>query len=334
MNKEGINNDDDLMIIDNYESMIKKNNFTDLLIAKKEYEFYQKELITQQKILDDKTKGFTAFLENQDPLYVKYNQNEGMIKQIQMIKEQIAYQHERNQNLKLSIEEIQKVINQKKKNIALIQKSIDAQSITNKSYKEQFTPNIKQLNEKLVYTNKSLYKKYLIEMSNIFFNRSTAAYLCFPPFYNQNFHNDTKFMRLNFYLAHDKNFSLFFGYIIYIISYLTKKFNITVPCNMYYNGSHSCVVINKGEFTKMYLNKSLNNTSAIGTEDMELGSKFLQSSLDEIINFLYNQALITNKIKFKLKEELKVNNIYITFINFINYLHDLLKENEMIHNNN
>lgn len=332
MNKEGINNEEDLLLIDNEELNTKINNFTDLLIAKKEYEFYQKELITQQKILDDKTKGFTDFLKNQDPLYVKYNQNEGMIKRIQMVKEHIAYQHERNQTLQLAIEELRRVITQKKKNLSIIQKSIDTQSISNKSYKKEFIPNIKELNAKLVYSNKSLYKMYLTEMSSIFLNRSAAAYLCFPPFYNQDFHNDTKFMRLNFYLSHDKNFSLFFGHIIYIISYLTKKFNITLPYSAYYNGSRSCLVINKGDFTKMYYNKSLNNTAAIGTEDMEFGSKFLQAMLNEIITFLYSQELITKRRKFKLKEELKVNNIYITFINFTNYLYDLLKENEMIHN--
>ena len=110
MNKEGINHDEDVLVIDNEDLNTKTNNFTDLLIAKKEYEFYQKELITQQKILDDKKKGFTAFLKNQDPLYVKYNQNEGMIKRIQMIKEQIAFQHERNQTLQLTIEELKRVI--------------------------------------------------------------------------------------------------------------------------------------------------------------------------------------------------------------------------------
>ena len=113
-NNEGINHDEDVLVIDNEDLNTKTNNFTDLLIAKKEYEFYQKELITQQTILDDKKKGFTAFLKNQDPLYVKYNQNEGMIKRIQMIKEQIAFQHERNQTLQLAIEELKRVI--KKKN--------------------------------------------------------------------------------------------------------------------------------------------------------------------------------------------------------------------------
>ena len=73
MNNEGINHDEDVLVIDNEDLNTKTNNFTDLLIAKKEYEFYQKELITQQTILDDKKKGFTAFLKNQDPLYVKYN---------------------------------------------------------------------------------------------------------------------------------------------------------------------------------------------------------------------------------------------------------------------
>ena len=48
----------------------------------------------------------------------------------------------------------------------------------------------------------------------------------------------------------------------------------------------------------MYYNKSLNNTAAIGTEDMEFGSKFLQAMLNEIITFLYISILASLSVCF------------------------------------
>ena len=164
---------------------------------------------------------------------------------------------------------------------------------------------------------------------SIFFNKSLTKYISFPPFYNQEFIPETRIMRMNFFLKHEKKTALFFGFIIYMLTFLSKKFNITLPYNVYFNGSISCIVISRGSgFLKLYINKAQNNISSIGSEDMEKGTKYMQIMLDEVLNVFESKNLIRNKTKSKIIENINVNNLYISFINFNNFLHNLIHENK------
>lgn len=322
------------LVIENDNPVTITNNFSELLMNKKEYEFYQKDIITQQKLLDEKKKAFSAFIEEHKSNYQEYSQKKYLIKQVQYISEKILIQTERIEELKLSVDNLKGLINEKKQKIQKLESIIPTYTVKNAKIRDEYIPNIKLLVDKILYTNKSLYKKYLLEFSAIFFNKSLTKYISFPPFYNQNFFPETRIMRMNFYLKHEKKTALFFGYIIYMLTILSKKFNITLPYNVYYNGSISCIVFSKGSgFLKLYINQGQNNISSIGSEDMEKGTKYMQIMLDEVINFLENKNLIRNIKKQKITENINVNNLYTSFINFNNFLHNLIQEKKDNSNN-
>ena len=321
--------DGEPLIIENDNPVTVINKFTELLMNKKEYEFYQKDLVTQQKLLDEKKKAFCAFIEEHKSIYQEYSQKKYLIKRVQNIRENILNQSERIEALKLSIDNVKDLINEKKQKIKKFENIIPAYTEKNAKIRNEYIPNIKLLIDKVLYTNKSLYKKYLLEFSSIFFNKSLTKYISFPPFYNQEFIPETRIMRMNFFLKHEKKTALFFGFIIYMLTFLSKKFNITLPYNVYFNGSISCIVISRGSgFLKLYINKAQNNISSIGSEDMEKGTKYMQIMLDEVLNVFESKNLIRNKTKSKIIENINVNNLYISFINFNNFLHNLIHENK------
>lgn len=322
------------LVIENDNPVTITNKFHELLMNKKEYEFYQKDIVTQQKLLDEKKKAFSAFIEEHKSNYQEYSKKKYLIKRVQFIRENILNQTERIEALKLSIDNVKGLIKEKKQKIKKLENIIPEYTEKNAKIRDEYIPNIKLLVDKIVYTNKSLYKQYLLEFSSIFFNKSLTKYISFPPFYNQDFIPETRIMRMNFYLTHEKKTSLFFGFIIYMLTVLSKKFNITLPYNVYYNGSISCIVVSKGAgFLKLYINQGPNNISSIGSEDMEKGTKYMQIMLDEVLNVLENKNLIKNKTKSKIIENINAHNLYTSFITFNNFLHNLIQEKKDNSNN-
>ena len=107
--------DGEPLIIENDNPVTVINKFTELLMNKKEYEFYQKDLVTQQKLLDEKKKAFCAFIEEHKSIYQEYSQKKYLIKRVQNIRENILNQSERIEALTLSIDNVNDSINEKKK---------------------------------------------------------------------------------------------------------------------------------------------------------------------------------------------------------------------------
>jgi hypothetical protein len=191
----------------------------------------------------------------------------------------------------------------------------------------------------LHYVNKSFIKKHLIEIASVFFNKkifthkSQAAYKGYfylPPFYNQEFKVETRAMRMNFYNNYSDVYSTFFGFVICIAQYFSKKFNIALPFCLYERGSKSRIVMKNGNAVNLYKDEIIGNSLSTMSEGIEEGAKLLRKVLEEIMNYLNGKGLLrelndgSNKerkrerSRVKMEERDNVFSLFVLFNNFVN----------------
>ena len=206
--------------------------------------------------------------------------------------------------------------------------------LNNKKTKELVS--LKKINNGLIITNTLLYKYALNELNYYFFNKKVNIYKAFPSFYKINLTDLSLSKKIveDFYNKNTKEISAMFGNIIFILNYLSKKFDIILPYALYYNGSKSMVFTNMGNIGNktmaidMYMKENEKNVFSNGKNenDIQIKMEILSKMIYDVIMFFYSKNICTDKfIIFKnAKEKKNINNVYWNFLKLNELFKDIL----------
>ena len=138
----------------------------------------------------------------------------------------------------------------------------------------------------------------------------------------------------DFYNKNTKEISAMFGNIIFILNYLSKKFDIILPYALYYNGSKSMVFTNMGNIGNktmaidMYMKENEKNVFSNGKNenDIQIKMEILSKMIYDVIMFFYSKNICSDKfIIFKnAKEKKNINNVYWNFLKLNELFKDIL----------
>ena len=190
---------------------------------------------------------------------------------------------------------------------------------------------LKKINNGLRITNDLLYKYSINELCYYFFNMKINSYKAFPSFYKINLTdlNLSKKIVEDFYNKNTKDISAMFGNIIFLLNYLSKKFDIIFPYALYYNGSKSMIFLSiggKNWSIDMYMKENERNVLAYGTKnenDIQLKIEILSKMIYDVIMFFYSKNICSNK--FNIDIILRGNNRSNIYLNFMK-LNELFKD--------
>ena len=204
--------------------------------------------------------------------------------------------------------------------------------VKNKRKKEITT--LQKINNGLKITNDLLYKYSLNELCYYFFNLKINSYKAFPSFYKINLSdlNLSKKIVEDFYNKNTKDISAMFGNIIFLLNYLSKKFDIIFPYALYYNGSKSMIFLSiggKNWSIDMYMKENERNVLAYGTKnenDIQLKIEILSKMIYDVIMFFYSKNICSDKFNIDdiSKERKNRNNIYLYFLKLNELFKDIL----------
>ena len=206
--------------------------------------------------------------------------------------------------------------------------------LNNKKTKELVS--LKKINNGLIITNTLLYKYALNELNYYFFNKKFNIYKAFPSFYKINLTDLSLSKKIveDFYNKNTKEISAMFGNIIFILNYLSKKFDIILPYALYYNGSKSMVFTNMGNIGNktmaidMYMKENEKNVFSNGKNenDIQIKMEILSKMIYDVIMFFYSKNICSDKfIIFKnAKEKKNINNVYWNFLKLNELFKDIL----------
>ena len=206
--------------------------------------------------------------------------------------------------------------------------------LNNKKTKELVS--LKKINNGLIITNTLLYKYALNELNYYFFNKKVNIYKAFPSFYKINLTDLSLSKKIveDFYNKNTKEISAMFGNIIFILNYLSKKFDIILPYALYYNGSKSMVFTNMGNIGNktmaidMYMKENEKNVFSNGKNenDIQIKMEILSKMIYDVIMFFYSKNICSDKfIIFKnAKEKKNINNVYWNFLKLNELFKDIL----------
>ena len=198
-------------------------------------------------------------------------------------------------------------------------------------------PHLKKINKGVIITNYLLYKYALNEICYFFFNKNINIYN-FPSFYKINLTdlNNNKKMVENYYNKYNKEVSALFGNIIFLLNYLSKKFDIILPYNLYYNGSKSMAFISMGGKSlciDLYMKENERNVLSYGKkneDDIQLKIEILSNMIFDIIMFFYSKKICSDKFNVENISGGKKNrnNLYINFMKLNELFKDILNKME------
>ncbi len=206
--------------------------------------------------------------------------------------------------------------------------------LNNKKTKELVS--LKKINNGLIITNTLLYKYALNELNYYFFNKKVNIYKAFPSFYKINLTDLSLSKKIveDFYNKNTKEISAMFGNIIFILNYLSKKFDIILPYALYYNGSKSMVFTNMGNIGNktmaidMYMKENEKNVFSNGKNenDIQIKMEILSKMIYDVIMFFYSKNICSDIfIIFKnAKEKKNINNVYWNFLKLNELFKDIL----------
>jgi hypothetical protein len=209
-----------------------------------------------------------------------------------------------------------------------------------KKYKEELTNkktkgirSLQKINNSLIITNTLLYKYAINEINYYFFNKKINIYKAFPSFYKINLTDLSLSKKIveDFYNKNAKEISSMLGIIIFILNYISKKFDIILPYALYYNGSKSMVFTimgNRNMAIDMYMKENEKNVLAIGRNDNDIQIKVevLSKMIYDVIMFFYSKNICSDKfIIYKNTKEIKnKNNVYFNFLKLNELFKDIL----------
>ena len=317
---------------------INNVDVTKLLESYKIFSFPINLIKEKKEEIQNKIKNFYQNLNND-------NNNFKKLCEIQQHFINIHLNNEKSNDLKQKIHKIKNLIsffknltNEKKIHLNNIKNNIKIHKEKSILVKNKIIPKLFNYNNKLNYINTCLYKYYLKEFSYFYFNKILSDIYFIPYFYKLEFNPDILNVRTNFYINYNQQFSTFFGFLISILDYFSKKFEISYKENFLYFGSNSFVVCNKGKlYYKLFYNE--NNEQIIKnikSENFEEGTNQIKLMLIQIYNFLKNLNLFHKKknkskknilnLKFLLKKEIEKKNekikknIFSYFLNICEFL--------------
>ena len=225
-------------------------------------------------------------------------------------------------------------------------KLLQSEEIINKYKKEieeknKKIPNLQKINKGLEISNFFLIKYAISEICYLFFNKSINKYNAFPSFYELNINEiiQKKKNVSEFYNKYFREVSTLFGNIIYLLTYISKKFDIIFPYSLYYNGSKSMVFIklgNKSFGIDLHIKENDKNLS-FGNKQYEIDiyykMEIISKMIYDVIMYFYSKGICSDKFKmddFNGKKRKKKNNMFLNFKKLNEMFKDILDLNKDI----
>ena len=192
-------------------------------------------------------------------------------------------------------------------------------------------PSLQKINQGLQISNYFLMKYAIYEITSLFFNKNINRYNAFPSFFKLSINelNQNKNKVLEFYYSNSKEVSLMFGNIIYLLTYISKKFDIIFPFALYYNGSKSVSFINMNSNNfgvDLYLKENEDEN------DIYLKMEIISKMIYDTIMFFYAKKICSDKFKIddiNNKKKKKKCNMYTLFIKLNQLFKDILGYNQI-----
>ena len=225
-------------------------------------------------------------------------------------------------------------------------KLLQSEEIINKYKKEieeknKKIPNLQKINKGLEISNFFLIKYAISEICYLFFNKNINKYNVFPSFYELNINEiiQKKKNVSEFYNKYFREVSTLFGNIIYLLTYISKKFDIIFPYSLYYNGSKSMVFIklgNKSFGIDLHIKENDKNLS-FGNKQYEIDiyykMEIISKMIYDVIMYFYSKGICSDKFKmddFNGKKRKKKNNMFLNFKKLNEMFKDILDLNKDI----
>ena len=225
-------------------------------------------------------------------------------------------------------------------------KLLQSEEIINKYKKEieeknKKIPNLQKINKGLEISNLFLIKYAISEICYLFFNKNINKYNAFPSFYELNINEiiQKKKNVSEFYNKYFREVSTLFGNIIYLLTYISKKFDIIFPYSLYYNGSKSMVFIklgNKSFGIDLHIKENDKNLS-FGNKQYEIDiyykMEIISKMIYDVIMYFYSKGICSDKFKmddFNGKKRKKKNNMFLNFKKLNEMFKDILDLNKDI----
>ena len=234
----------------------------------------------------------------------------------------------------------EEIISMKEKKISSCEKEITKYKKEVKNKRNVDIPKLQKINKGLTITNYLLYKYAINELCYYFFNKNINIYKAFPTFYKVNLTdlNLSKKIVEDFYNKNTKLISAMFGNIIFLIYYLSKKFDIILPYALYYNGSKSMIFTNmtgsigKNGSIDMYMKENEKNVLAYGTKnenDIYFKIEILAKMIHDVIMFFYSKRICSHKFTIEsINGEKNRNNAYLYFMKLNELFKDILGKDD------
>ena len=192
-------------------------------------------------------------------------------------------------------------------------------------------PSLQKINQGLQISNFFLIKHAIYEITSLFFNKNINRYNAFPSFYKLSISelNQNKIKVLDFYYSNSKEVSLMFGNIIYLLTYISKKFDIIFPFALYYNGAKSVSFINMNSNNfgvDLYLKENEDEN------DIYLKMEIISKMIYDTIMFFYAKKICSDKFKIddiNNKKKKKKCNMYTLFVKLNQLFKDILGYNQI-----
>ena len=230
------------------------------------------------------------------------------------------------------------VILLKEKKIAQSYGIIDKYKKDIEEKKNKKIRDLQKINKGLQISNLFLIKYAINEISFFFFNKKINIYKAFPSFYNMNKNNliQNKKTVDEFYNSNYREISTMFGNIIYLLTYMSKKFDIVFPFVLYYNGSKSMAFISMGAKNSgidLYIKENERNMGLginQNENDVNIKMEIISKMINDIIMFFYSKGICSSKFKIddiNNKKRKKKNNMYLNLIKLNELFKEILGQN-------
>jgi len=230
------------------------------------------------------------------------------------------------------------VILLKEKKISQSYEIIDKYKKEIEEKKNKKIRDLQKINKGLQISNLFLIKYAFSEISFFFFNKNINIYKAFPNFYNLNKKDliPNKKAVDEFYNSNYREMSTMLGNIVYLLTYMSKKFDIIFPFMLHYNSSKSMAFVSMGEKNSgidLYIKENDRNTGLgiIQSEnDINIKMEIISKMINDIIMFFYSKGICSNKFKvddINNKKRKKKNNMYLNLIKLNELFKDILGQN-------
>ena len=321
---------------------VKEIQLLNLINTRSQYIESENKLHAEKLKLIESQEQLSKCISSKRTEFSKYAKFKYNLHVLQSLRFEILNKHDKIDLLKQTITQLKQYLSLKRERISKLKAVTILSSQHNKYINEIDIPKYNNICIYLHYVNKSFIKKHLIEIASVFFNKkifmhnksSTAykGYFYLPPFYNQEFKVETRAMRMNFYNNYSDVYSTFFGFVICIAQYFSKKFNIVLPFCLYDKGSKSRIIMKNGNAVNLYKDEIVGNNLTMMSEGIEEGAKLLKKVLEEIMGFLNGKGLLRELVsessnnkerkrersRVKMEERDNVFSLLVVFNNFIN----------------